>query len=226
MRWSGVEPDTGTFVFRPRTGLVVSLAWLLISVLWVVVEARNGIGAVLSALPLIATLAVGMLMLFGRPSVTVSRSTVLIRNVLRDVLIPFDAVADIGTQYCLKITDRAGRSYQAWAAPAPSRFSTTRVTDEELRALALQDQDSVPASATLRSDAGAVAATISVRMNAYRGSGAPALGNGTAIEDSPARGAETAGPDSESRVRVSWAWPWIGALVGALVLTMVVGVLG
>lgn len=204
MQFAGVQvgPDGHVF-FRPRTGPFVCGVWLLISVLWAVLEARNGISALLWALPLILTLIVAVVMVFGRPAVEVSAVGVRIRNVVRDVDVPFAALVEISTQYCLKLSDRSGRTYQAWAAPAPSRFSTTRVTDEDLRTLAMAGASSIPASATLRSDAGAAAATIRVRWRQYQDSG-------------DSRPVEPAGTGC---ARVSWAWPWLVALLIGTVLT-------
>lgn len=93
--------------------------------------------------------------------VVVSAWGVVLRNVLRDVHIPFEALADIGTQYALTLTTVDGHRFQAWAAPAAGRLGAARMTEEERKALTWSGPlDEIPSSAALRSDAGAVAVVI------------------------------------------------------------------
>ncbi len=95
-----------------------------------------------------------------RPLVAVGPAGVLLRNVTRDVSIPWSSITDVDTKYALTLT-AGGRRYAAWAAPASSRFSTTRATREDLESVHWKAADGpIPASATLRSDAGVAAALI------------------------------------------------------------------
>lgn len=195
------------FVFRPRTGTIAFVAWAALTVLWLVLEARNGFGSMLRTLPLALAVLMGIWMVFGRPCVVVTSDGVQLRNVLRDVLMPFGALKELSTQYCLKLTDAAGRGYQAWAAPAPSRHSATRVTDQDLRALSLEEDDGssgVPASATLRSDAGAAAVAVRRAWKKYLAGPAPS------------------GPASPT---VTWNLPLIGTFLGLVLVAVLAGLL-
>lgn len=207
--------------------MLAVIAWLALSVLWLILEWREGPGAALLALPLVATILLGVWMLFGRPCVIVTAGGVELHNVLRDVRMPFGALKELSTRYCLKLTDTEGRSYQSWAAPAPSRYSTARVTEEDLRALSLSSSppdapsdsglsagsvgsagaSGVAASATLRSDAGAAAVAVRRAWREYLSSPGPGAGS------------------ASDRVVVTWNWPVIGGFVLLAAITTVVELL-
>ncbi len=97
----------------------------------------------------------------GRPRVIVGPDEVVLRNVVRDVTIPYSAITDIQTRYTLTLTTADGGRHQAWAAPASGRFGAARVTEEERKSLGWSGPvHEIPASAGLRSDAGAAAVAI------------------------------------------------------------------
>jgi hypothetical protein len=149
-----------TAVFRPPVGAFVSAVWVLVTVLWLVVAAGDGWRAVLLQLPVMALAGSLVHATCARPLVAVGPDGVLLRNVVRDVSIPWAALDGVDTRYALTLT-ADGRRFAAWAAPAPSRFATARATATDLESVHWRAADGpIPASATLRSDAGAAAALI------------------------------------------------------------------
>jgi hypothetical protein len=80
----------------------------------------------------------------------------------------------------LTVTTADGRRHQAWAAPAGGRFGAARVTDEERKSLSLSGPvEEIPASAGLRSDAGAAAVAIRRRWQAITEQGGSGPVSGT-----------------------------------------------
>ena len=155
------DPGEVPFVFRPQTGIAVCVLWTVLSIVWLASEAQSGWLVALTRLPLIAFFSTITYALFGRTRVVVRDDGVLLRNVVRDVDVPYAALARVDTQYALTLTTVDGHRHQAWAAPSSGRIGAARVTDEERKALSWSGPvDEIPASAGLRSDAGAVAVVI------------------------------------------------------------------
>ncbi len=150
------------FVFRPSTGIAACVLWALLGVVWIAAAAQSGgwsLGT--SQLPLVGLATTVVYAACGRPRVIVGPDDVVLRNVVRDVTIPYSAITDIQTRYTLTLATADGGRHQAWAAPASGRFGAARVTDEERKTLGwLGRVDEIPASAGLRSDAGAAAVAV------------------------------------------------------------------
>lgn len=117
------------FVFRPRTAWVVGVAAGVALVLWVVIEARQGAWTLAKRLPQMAVFGTIVYAVFVRPCVEVDPNGVTVRNVVRDVRIPFRVLADVGTEFSLRLTATSGRTYQSWSAPAASRITQRKVAD-------------------------------------------------------------------------------------------------
>ncbi len=163
------------FVFRPRTGIAACLLWALLSVLWIAAAAQSGWDVAIRQLPAVGLAFTVVYAACGRPRVIVGRDEVVLRNVVRDVVIPYTAITGIQTQYTLTLTTADGGRHQAWAAPASGRFGAARVTEDERRMLSLSGQvEEIPASAGLRSDAGAAAVAIRRRCHAIADPAEPA----------------------------------------------------
>lgn len=147
-------------VFRPPVGVLVSALWVLVTVLWLVAAAGSGPAALLRQLPALVLVGTLVYATCTRPLVAVGPAGVLLRNVVRDVRVPWAALDGIDTRYALTLTV-GSRRFAAWAAPASSRFSTARATPGDLKSVHWAAADGpIPASATLRSDSGAAAALI------------------------------------------------------------------
>lgn len=133
---------------------------------WLVFAIKGGVGQFFTELPIVVFLSTVVWGTCGRPVVVVSEDEVLLKNVVRDVHIPWAALDGIATQYALALTTKDGKKYNAWAAPASGRFSAAKVSQEDLRALKWRESDGpLPSSATLRSDSGAAAAIVKLNWN-------------------------------------------------------------
>lgn len=162
--------------FRPRSAIVVAVCWGLVTLAWAWFAVHDGgaIGLVrqLPGVALAAVLGYGVLL---RPSVEVSPTGVVLRNVVRDVEVPWAALADVRTRFALTLVTTDGRHFAAWAAPAAGRHTDSALTVREVRALGLRPGDGggggegedgcdgpdLPtASASTASHSGAVAAWI------------------------------------------------------------------
>lgn len=147
-------------VFRPPVGVGVSMLWVVVTGCWCVAAVASGWLSLLVQLPAMVLAGALVFATCTRPLVAVGPDGVLLRNVVRDVQVPWGALESVETRYALTLT-AGGRRFAAWAAPASSRFSTTRTTPGDLRSAAWDDADGpIPASATLRNDSGAAAALI------------------------------------------------------------------
>lgn len=149
------------FVFRPRTGIAACVLWALLGVVWIAAAAQSGWALALSQVPLVGLVSSIVYAVCGRPQVIVGPDEVVLRNVVRDVTVPYSAITDIQTRYTLTLNTADGGRHQAWAAPASGRFGAARVTEEERKTLGWSGPvTEIPASAGLRSDAGAAAVAI------------------------------------------------------------------
>jgi hypothetical protein len=156
--------------------------WGLLAVFWLASAGGYGWSTLLAQLPAVALISTVVYAVCGRPRVIVKPQEVLLRNVVRDTTIPYTAISEIDTRYTLTVTTADGRRHQAWAAPAGGRFGAARVTDEERKSLSLSGPvEEIPASAGLRSDAGAAAVAIRRRWQAIteRGDAEPGPGVAT-----------------------------------------------
>jgi hypothetical protein len=65
-----------------------------------------------------------------RPRVELRTESVTQRNILRDVVVPFERLSEIGSRWALELTDTAGRTHSAWAVPKQREFSARRAFDD------------------------------------------------------------------------------------------------
>lgn len=157
-------------IFRPRIALFVAALWLVLVIGWLWASARYGLSAVLLQLPLIAFLSLAVYATCIRPVVAIREREVVLRNVLRDITVPWPALREIDTQYALTLTTTDDRVFRAWAAPAPSRFSASRATPSDIKAIGWdKDELPPPASAHLRADSGTAAIYVRRAWHAAEG---------------------------------------------------------
>ncbi|WP_165372720.1 PH domain-containing protein [Pengzhenrongella frigida] len=154
-------PVTGHTV-RPRSAIAAAVGWGLVTLGWSWFAVHDGgpVGLVrqVPGLVLAATLVYAVLV---RPSVEVSPTGVALRNVVRDVMVPWAALAEVRTRYALTLVTTDGRRFTAWAAPASGRHTDARLTLREVQTLGLGPDEVLPtASASSASQSGAVAAWV------------------------------------------------------------------
>lgn len=78
--------------------------------------------------------------LFWKPHVRVDDAGVELVNVVRTITLPWPSIQDVDTKWALTLKTAYG-SFGAWAAPAPGRHGTRRVTDRDLRHLPRESFD-------------------------------------------------------------------------------------
>ncbi len=197
---------SGSVVYQPAfvRGLAV-VTWSALAVSVVTVSLDDP-AALVRWLPWLALLAVVVHVLFWRPAVVVDDDGVELRNLVRDVRVPWSVLEAVTTRFALTLFTPAGR-FTAWAAPAPGRLAGT-VARREARGLGVLGADldhGVSASASPGTDSGGAA--LMVRLRWEQASGGQ---SSTASPAMDAAASEGAPPD----VRVSWSVPVLVALVG------------
>jgi hypothetical protein len=116
------EAHTST-VFVSRFNRVLAIViWVIAVALLVATLAGGGQNAALAFVPA-AFVALLTWTAMWRPYVHVDDSGVRLRNVVRTVDVPWEALIHVDTRYALTLFT-PGHRYSAWAAPAPGRTGT------------------------------------------------------------------------------------------------------
>ncbi|WP_427018811.1 PH domain-containing protein [Pseudarthrobacter sp. P1] len=127
------QPASQTGVFRPRTSvLLAGFLWVLAAVAAASTLASGLAG--LRGIPFALGLAFLGYWLFWFPTVVVAPDAVVLRNPLRTISIPWDALINVDTKYALTLATVKG-SFTAWAAPAPGVLGTYRAKPADARGL-------------------------------------------------------------------------------------------
>jgi hypothetical protein len=127
---------------------------------WLAVR-DGGVGGLVRQLPPMALAATVVYAVLVRPAVMVDGAGVRLRNVLRDVEVPWPALAGVSTRFALTLHTHDGRQLRAWAAPASGRHVDARLTAGDVRALGWDADDELPtASASTASPSGVAAAWV------------------------------------------------------------------
>ncbi|GAA2726982.1 hypothetical protein CAE01nite_24250 [Cellulomonas aerilata] len=202
------------------------MSWAVVTVGWVWLAVRDGGSAgLVRQLPAIVLAATVVYAVLVRPAVMVDGDGVRLRNVLRDVDVPWAALERVSTRFALTLHTLDGQQVRAWAAPASGRHVDARLTAGDVRALGWDDDEPLTASASTASPSGVAAAW--VRREWRRaladagdggpgtppaGSSAPSAGSGT----TPAARAGAGGGVVHRTARGPVLW-----LVGSAALTVV-----
>jgi len=165
----GTDPG-GRQVYRPvfaRVLLVVVAAFALWWEADLLVHGRLAL-AVLGAL-WTAAAACALVALFWRPAVIVDDEGAELRNVLRDVRVPWAALDGVETRYALTLVS-GGRRYTAWAAPTTGRPPRPRPSDAGTDAGTgtVAAPEVGPASRHLRTGSGVSAFLVEERWAAWQ----------------------------------------------------------
>lgn len=151
----------GGHTFRPRAALVAVVVGAVVAAGWVWLALRDGgPGDLLRQLPALLLVAVVVWAVLVRPSVAVDDAGVHLRNVVRDVDVPWARLAAVDTRFALTLTTTEGARHAAWAAPASGRYADVRMTAREATTLGLDDGEPPTASASWTSGSGAAAAWV------------------------------------------------------------------
>jgi hypothetical protein len=117
---SGTE---GRLVYQPGYSRLLFGIFVAFALWWVIDEALGDhpARAVVTGLWLVAV-TTALACLFWRPAVVVDDAGVELRNLVRDVRVPWPALEELDTRYTLTLHS-GGRRYQSWAGAAPGRPS-------------------------------------------------------------------------------------------------------
>lgn len=178
--------------FRPRSSITAALALILVTFAWAWFAAADGGGPGLArqvpGIVLAATLGYAVLV---RPAVVVGPAGVTLRGVVRDVEVPWAALAEVRTRFSLTLVTVDGARFAAWAAPASGRHTDTRLTRREVGAIGGDHDHGLPtASSSPASHSGAVAAWVRREWRRAIETDAAATPDGPrpAVRTRPARG--------------------------------------
>lgn len=211
-------------MFAPLGVRVLAVAVWAGLLAYLVLLVRQGSGdSAVRFLPLAALIALVVHATFWRPAVVVDDHGVRLRNVLRDVEVPFAALDAIDTRYALRL-ESGERSFTAWAAPAPGRTSAMSLTRRDAAASSLLGADlsqGVSASAAPNTDSGGAALLVRVRWQRWLEQ------DGLAAAAREHDGAATAdGGDVAAADAVTTGWNLPVAVGGAVLIVLsVAGVL-
>jgi hypothetical protein len=218
-------------VYRPVAGRVLLVACGGVAGWWTIDLAVHGGPGEAAVFGLWTVAALSLLScLFWRPAVIVDDEAVELRNVARDVRVPWAALDAVETRYTLTLR-AGGRRYESWAGPAPGRPSLggalgSRLLHGQRSAGGGADGHRLPdprwrpgdvpvptSSRDLRADSGAAAFIVEQRWRAWRDRhptrpGTATVGEGSGVE----------GPCGARPVKVCWrlASPGVAAVAAAL----------
>ncbi len=130
-------------VFRSRFGIGLTIVVWAISAAGIVSSLVSGAGLV--PVVLLASLGWFVWLAFWRPSVVTDARGVQLRNLVRDVDVPYDAIDDVDTRYSLVVRS-GGKSFSAWGAPAPGGAASLRDSMSRRRATNRSDWNDAPQS--------------------------------------------------------------------------------
>lgn len=166
------EAHTST-VFVSRFNRVLAIViWAITAVLLVTTLVAGSGDRVLALLPAAFVCLFAWTALW-RPYVRVDDAGVRIRNVLRTVEVPWEALIHVDTRYALTLYT-PGHQFSAWAAPAPGRTGTAmaRRAENHGRVDAAPAVDGkVRPGDLLASESGQAAYIVRERWNALRDAG-------------------------------------------------------
>lgn len=172
----GHDGAVGPLVYRPTFVRVLSVVTWALLALGLVLTTVDDPAAGLRWLPVLAFGAALVHVLFWRPSVEVDDDAVTVRNLVRDVRVPWRRLDSIDTRYALTLfVDE--RRVSAWAAPAPGRSTALRQSKQDslaLQSLGTSLQHGLRSSATPNSDSGGAALMVKARWERALSVPAPA----------------------------------------------------
>jgi hypothetical protein len=120
--------------FKARTNRwFAGFSWFVAAAGLAGLVVAGGLPALAGASPLLLIAYLGWL-LFWRPAVVVDDAGVTIENPFRAVRVPWAALVHVDTRYALTLVT-PGKSYGAWAAPAPGIWGGRNARPEDLRGL-------------------------------------------------------------------------------------------
>ena len=160
--------------YRSRFGRALAIfIWALAGLALVAMLTQGGVeglarGAAWALLPAVLVWA-----MFWRPCVVVDDGGVELVNVFRTIRLPWPSITEVDTRWALTLHTAYGR-YAAWAAPAAGWQPGRRMTEQDARAVPVEESESgkrVRASDSPYSPSGEPAMAVRRRWQALRDAG-------------------------------------------------------
>ncbi len=116
-----VQDPSEDVVFRPTSARILAYTWYVLAAVGAVDLLLRGDGrAVVVGLAVITFVTAVTYTLAHRPAVVATVDGVVLRNVVRDVFIPWPLVDHVGSAWSLVIETPDGRRYPSWAVSSGS----------------------------------------------------------------------------------------------------------
>jgi hypothetical protein len=146
------------------------------------------------AVPVMVAVGAALWGVFWRPAVVAGDGGVELLNVVRDVRVPWPLLDELDTRYALTL-HVGERRYRSWAAGAPGRPMAPGRHEPARDHKAVDDDDPVRSSRSLRADSGAAAFMVERRWERAR--------------------ATRATGGEQVTTRWVWHWPLVSAVASA-----------
>jgi hypothetical protein len=195
-------------VYRPLMSRIAAAGYAVFALWWAVDDVWTGDEArIVVAGPVLLAVAAVVYGVFWRPAVVVDDEGVELRNIVRDVRVPWALLEGVETKYALTLLV-GERTYRSWAAGAPGRPAPlaqriARAPEAARDHHPTGDAAAVRSSRSLRGDSGAAAFMVEQRWEQRR----------------------QLAPPEGAAVTSRWQWDWPAAALAAAVVAWVAALL-
>jgi hypothetical protein len=109
-------------VIYSRSGRIIAVAGFIFATLGIVALAIESLDLLITSGWVFIWIGFVSWLLFWNPSIRITEDGVHVENVFTDVFLSWSSIIRIDTKYSLTLETKE-KTFQAWAAPAPSRYS-------------------------------------------------------------------------------------------------------
>ena len=109
-------------VIHSRSGRIIAVAGFIFATLGIVALAIESLDLLITSGWAFIWIGFVSWLLFWNPSIRITEDGVHVENVFTDVFLSWSSIIRIDTKYSLTLETKE-KTFQAWAAPAPSRYS-------------------------------------------------------------------------------------------------------
>jgi hypothetical protein len=154
-------------VFRPRYAPILAYVWYVVAALLAIDLVRRGDArSIPLGLGLLLLISVGLYAGAQRPSVIVDDLGITLRNLLRDVYVPWHEVQRIGAVWALTVHTAKGE-FRSWAVTAANPHRRSLASRRNIFGFGSPPPESFDAD-DVSGVPGAVSATVAVRQERAR----------------------------------------------------------